>query len=432
MNRLSRRSFLIAAAATPLAAAAAPALASGNAQTSCGHRRSTTGILPMTDVTVTPPSGYFSDPYPITRQGVQSTAPPAFSGSPKSIISCPGQFGAGSYTSEPITISLADSLAADAAAHGATYQAGTKPPNVWSENNNIVRDSSGVWQMATTLRVSNPSHPEKDYWTAIVHASPVGATTDDVPTSWVADTLLVGSYDTPNAANYCGKYVVDNGQLYLTYSQRIDPEPNATNGIVAQPMVSATKVANADPVVLIQPESANGGLASELFFGLTQPPNFRITETGNVVRIGDIYAMSYSTGAFDLGTYKTGLAFSDTFLPAAGSIYRKIFMVDTDGVWGTPGRTEVRYLLQAQEGNWPNYVASQVLAPGVPSIRRVGDDWYLFFAAYDPDNATTDDSGSFDPALRRPYFLRLKVAIPGGATVAGATDDELATWITAA
>lgn len=433
MSPLDRRSFLLTAAVSPLAAIAvtAPAQAAQAARTARTIRRGVpTGIQPMTEVTQSPRSGYFSDPYPIPQCGNGSAASPAFSGSPKSIISSAGPFGPQSYASEPITIALADSLIADAAQHGATFQAGTDAPNVWSENNNIRQDDTGGWHMATTLRVSNTSVPDTDYWTMIVHASPVGGTTDDIPTAWTADTRLVGSYDTPDPANYCGKYVEDAGQLYLTYSARLTPEPNATNGIVAQPMVSATEPAAADPTVLIHPE-AGAGLKSELFFGLTQPPNFRITETGNVVRIGDIYVMTYSAGAFDRDTYKTGLAFSDTFLPAPGSIYQKVFQLDGDGVWGSPGAAEIRYLLQAQQANWPNYAAAQTLAPGVPSMRQVGDEWYLFFAGYDPDDAPVD-SGTYDPSYRRPYFMRLRIAIPPEATVSDTPAEELATWITAA
>jgi hypothetical protein len=435
-NRLDRRSFLLAAAATPLAVAAVAAPAEAEATTAGAAttarrdcpRSIPSGIQPLTDVTQNPRGGYYSDPYPIPWPDAGS-APPAFAGSPKSILSSAGPFGPASYDAESITITLADSLAAEAAGHGATFQPGDNPPNVWSENNNIAKDGNGQWQMATTLRVSRDSDPATD-WTVIVHASPVGGTTDEVPTSWIADTLLVGSYDTSNPANYCGKYVENGGQLYLTYSDRLSPEPNATNGIVAQPMISATEPAGTDPTVLIHPEPGDG-LKSELFFGLTQPPNFRITETGNVVRIGDIYVMTYSAGAFDRDTYKTGLAFSDTLLPVPGSIYQKLFQVDSDGVWGSPGATEVRYLLQAQQPNWPNYVAGQVLAPGVPSIRQVGDDWYLFFAAYDHDDAPVV-SGNYDASYRRPYFMRLQVAIPPGATVSDTPPAELAAWITAA
>lgn len=437
MRPLDRRSFLLTGAvALGVGAFASPAVAartSGIRGTASPGRRAdiSAGIQPLTAVSKSPPGGYFSDPYPIPRGSADSMAPPAFSGSPKSIITCSGQFGAQSYASEPITIRLADSLAADASQHGATFQPGESAPNVWSENNNIVREGTGTWHMATTLKISNPSHPEMGSWTVIVHASPLGGAGGVIPTSWTADTLLIGSYDTPVAANYCGKYVEDSGQLYLTYSKRLTSPPNAANGIVAQPMVSATQVAGGGPTVLIEPEAPNDGLKSELFFGLTQPPNFRVTETGNVVRIDDIYVMTYSAGAFDLPTYKTGLAFSDSFLPAPGSTYKKILEVDTDGVWGTPGGTEVRYLLQAQESGWPNYVASQVLAPGVPSIRRVEDEWCLFFAGYEPDDAPLLGSGTFDGSHRRPFFMRLKVDIPSAATVSGTSGYGLASWITA-
>ncbi len=38
-------------------------------------------------------------------------------------------------------------------------------------------------------------------------------------------------------------------------------------------------------------------------------------------------------------------------------------------------------------------------------------------------------TGNFDAALRRPFFLRLHVAVPTATTVAGTSDQELAAWI---
>lgn len=431
MGDIARRTLLLAGISAPLAVGALATDPETPATPRVGRGRRPAvpaGIQPMTTVTQSPRGGYFSDPYPIPDPAGGSQ-PPAFSGSPKSILHA-DQLVPGAYTPEPITVTVSDGLAQQAAQHGATFQPGTTAPNVWSENNNIARLDDGSWHLATTLRVSNPAQPDTAYWTVVVHASPSGPGGDTIPTAWTADALLVGSYDTPVTANYCGKYVEDGGQLYLTYSKRLNPEPNATNGIVAQPLADPSTLADASPTVLIQPESE--GLKSELFFGLTQPPNFRVTETGNVVRIGDIYVMTYSAGAFDRTTYKTGLAYSDSFLPAGGGTYQKVLDVDTTGVWGTPGATEVRYLLQAQEAGWPNYTADQVLAPGVPSIRLVDGDWYLFFAAYQPDDAPTMPDGTFDPSYRRPYFLKLNVDIPAGTTVAGTSSYELAGWITAA
>ena len=99
--------------------------------------------------------------------------------------------------------------------------------------------------------------------------------------------------------------------------------------------------------------------------------------------------MAYSAGDYQQKDYKTGLAFSDTLLPAAGSEYRRLTLEDTTGIWGQPGHLEVRYLLQSQKTDWPNYIAAQVIAPGVPSIvQEPSGRWLLFFDGFLPSNAT--------------------------------------------
>ena len=142
--------------------------------------------------------------------------------------------------------------------------------------------------------------------------------------------------------------------------------------------------------------------------------------------------MAYSTGDFQESNYKSGLAWSDTFLPTPGSTYRKITRRDPAAIWGKPN-SEVQYLLQSQKTAWPNDVAGKVVAPGVPSIVQAFDgSWRLYYNGYAPDDyaLTNDRATSFKPASRRPFFTPLHVNVPRGASVAAATDAELETWVT--
>ena len=115
---------------------------------------------------------------------------------------------------------------------------------------------------------------------------------------------------------------------------------------------------------MLAPDDANGGCNSEYFYGLDPKNPFKLVETGNVVKIQGKYALLYSTGDFEMPDYKTGIAWSDAFLPTSSTSYKKVLMPDLTGIWGQPGHLEVRYLLQSQESAWPNYAASQVIAPG--------------------------------------------------------------------
>ena len=382
-------------------------------------------IEPATPMIEDAASGYFSDPYPIHLAPFLAGAPQFFSGTTKAVIGCPGAATADCYRSIPIQISAGPELEAKAKAAGDTIGV--------FENNNIYQDDSGAWQMATTMYVKNPAaFPEVKHWNLIVHAHP---TDPLIPTVWVTDSVLVGSFTEPAKANYDGKYFSDNGKLYVLYSKRLskDGEP-AHDGIVAQALISATEPAAEPPVTLLQPETANGGFNSEYFFGLPPKNDFKLVETGNITKIGNTYVMAYSTGAYNQPDYKTGLAYSDAFLPQPGAYYRKIVTPDAADVWGQPDHEEVLYLLQSQEPAWPNYVAMQVVAPGVPSIvKDKSGSWLLYFAGFDPgDHPLSKRTGNFDASHRRPYFVKLNVAIPEGATVAATSDAALAQWITTA
>jgi hypothetical protein len=274
--------------------------------------------------------------------------------------------------------------------------------------------------------VSSRQHSKASNWTVILHAHPTGTTPGAVPTNWEADSLLVGSFTNPSKADYDGKYFEDAGKLYLVYSDRLSDTP-ARDGIVARLMTAPETVAATAPTVLLAP----GDYSSELFFGLHQSDNFKLIETGNITVVDNKFVMAYSTGAYYEPDYKIGLAWSDTFLPAAGQSYRKLTTTDSGGVWGKAGRPEVRYLMQSQEPGWPNYVGKTVLAPGVPAVVQDGRGWYLTFAGYLPSDAPVDPkTGHYVPSSRRPFFAPLSVRVPTGASVAGTSDADLANWIT--
>lgn len=129
-------------------------------------------------------------------------------------------------------------------------------------------------------------------------------------------------------------------------------------------------------------------------------------------------------------TAATGIAWSDHVLPTTtGAYYKRVQKNDTAGVWGQPNHAEVQYLVQAQEAQWPNYVADQVLAPGVPSIvSDTSGQNYLVFAGYAPSDAPTQD-GLYIGSHRRPYYVRPNVQIPQNATVDGTSALDLTNWV---
>jgi hypothetical protein len=378
-------------------------------------------IQPLTDTTSKDPGVYYSDPYPVHLAPSNHTVGSVyFSGTTKSLLDCATGTRAHCTAEEKIKVTAGPALRKAAARYGSRTTV--------ADNLNIYQLDSGAWQMAATMYVKNPKFTSAAPWTVVVHAHGLHADGDSVPTAWVADSIVAGTFQHPEKADYDGKYYEDGGKLYLVYSKLLSDSPQH-DGIVAQAMASPAEPAKSAPVVLLAPQTADGGYASE-YFSKPGPDAFKLIETGNITKVDGKYVMAYSTGAFDRDVYKSGLAWSDTLIPAKGSSYRKILMKDPDGVWGRPGETEVRYLLQSQEEQWPNYVAGRVLAPGVPSVVESDGKWDLYFAGYLPSDAPKDSGGKYDASHRRPFVMPLAVDVPSGTSVRKASDAELARWIT--
>lgn len=380
---------------------------------STGTGSSTIAIQPMTTVSVSAGTGYFQDPYPIHTLSASANGLPTFSGTTKQLLSCSGQLQPDCFASTPVTVDFG-SFKTQAQNAGASISS--------FGNLNIYQDSAGAWQMAVTANLTNSSSS----WHAILHAYPTSSNSG-IPTAWMADALLIGSLSKPGTDDYDGKYFEDSGTLYLVYNKNVGTDQD---GVVAQAMTTASQLATSDPVPLLGSETSDGGYNSELSEGLNSSSSVKLIETGNIMKIDGKYVMTYSDGTFNRPDYKSGIAWSDSFLPQSGTYYTRVLKTDTAGVWGQPGHAEVQYLLQSQIAQWPNYVASQVLAPGVPAIiTDASGNYYLSFAGYDPSDAPTDSSGLYQGDHRRPYYIKLQVQIPSGATVSGTSPQDLVNWI---
>ena len=58
--------------------------------------------------------------------------------------------------------------------------------------------------------------------------------TDGMPTEYVGDKVLIGSFSEAVDANYDGKYFqTPGGELYLVYSKQAAPKPQKRDGVAA-------------------------------------------------------------------------------------------------------------------------------------------------------------------------------------------------------
>ena len=389
-------------------------------------------LHPMTQVDEKEHLGYFGDPYPVhVAPWTAPFLPQYFSGTTEELMTCERPIKPGCFVTSPVTVKIADDI---------TAKANNANNEFFDQiNRNIYQTDDGRWNMAVTLYLRKASAPKTSLvgsWTVIAHAHPETEDTITTPTSWIVDKILVGSVETPAKANYDGKYFEDDRKLYLIYSKL--EVGNVHDGIVAQALTSPTDLDSTNPVWLLVPSTADGGFNSEYFHinWAEGGPNadFKLIETGNITKIAGKYVMAYSTGDYQQLDYKTGIAYSDTLLPKEGEMYRRILQTDTDGVWGKPGHPEVRYLLQSDKQAWPNYVGTQVFAPGVPSVvEEPNGEYFLYFDGFLPSNAppaASEPKTSFEATYRRPFYVPLSVKVPFNGCVEAATDEELAAWIT--
>ncbi|CAM1508685.1 Fc.00g055330.m01.CDS01 [Cosmosporella sp. VM-42] len=383
-------------------------------------------IYPITEVNETNRSGYFSDPYHVPYDGSQGIY---ISGTTQKYLECDNTLG-------PKCASL----------HNNTYESGKellsqKPSGTYicsAAGIHPFQSGSGAsraWDAAVTLHLQdNPNCDGITGWSVIVHAHPADPSSVGVPpTSWVGDQLLIGSFSHSEDANYDGKYFrTPAGQLYLLYSKQQSPKPKKRDGVAAWPMDDPkTKTPGTHATFLLVPDD---DLNSEDY--TTGNHNFKLVETGNVRAINGKFVMAYSVGAYFNKTYKAGVAFSDTFLPPQSpepQYYRKIMKANPEHLWGSSKPKEVYYLVQADQNHagW-RYVGDQVLAPGVPTVARIGQNhgWVLTFAGFDPDDAPMKpDSTKYVGNHRRPYFINIDVNVPENVLVKQASDAELRSWI---
>jgi hypothetical protein len=362
-------------------------------------------IKPLTNVNINEKTGYFSDPFHVPFEHASKVY---ISGTTHSYLECDKPLTPGGCSAKEIKFAYGESIKDKAQAAKATIcgAAGIHP----------FQNKKGSWDAVATLHVQNTTHCEGiSGWSVIVHAHP----NDDLnpPSSWTADEILVGSFREHADANYDGKYFkTPAGQLYLIYQKQKSKHPKR-DGVVAQAM-SNPKTLTGDVNWLLLPED---DLDSEYYVA---GKDFRLIETGNIRAIKDKFVMAYSVGAYNHDSYKIGIAYSDNLLNG----WRKVMHENPDHLWGTNG-PEVYYLLQAQHRHkgW-HYVGNQVLAPGVPTVAHIGDEWVLLFAGYDPQDAQKKDN-KYIASHRRPYFIKLKVDVPKDKSVKDANDSELQNWI---
>ena len=378
-------------------------------------------IYPITNVAGG--TGYFSDPYHVPYQNSQGIY---ISGTTHQYLECDTSLQPRCASLHRNQYNTSGPLTQAAKADGTTIcsAAGIHPFQSGS-------GASRSWDALVTLHVQDRSDCQStNSWSVIVHARPEDSSAIDVPpTSWIGDKVLIGSFAENVDANYDGKYFqTPAGKLYLVYQKQDSKRPKR-DGVFAWPMDNPmTKTPGNNATMLLLPDD---NLNSENY--VRGDDSFKLIETGNIRAINGKFLMAYSVGAYNHQTYKLGIAYSDTFLPASGEQYRKVMKNNPDHLWNSQGQKEVYYLLQGDEihDGW-HYVGDQVLAPGVPTVAQIGpgNGWLLTFAGYDPSDAPQDGPNEYMADHRRPYFINLDVKVPATPSVKQASDAELQDWIT--
>lgn len=368
-------------------------------------------------ITSNPP--YFSDPFPVPDQDPKNVR---IAGTTQKFLECDNFLQPECASEHSITFDNGTlAKAADDSGAKICSPAGIHP--FQSDPGN-----QSAWHAVLTLHVQKKGSECKGIsgWSVIVHASPKrSATSDGMPTDWIGDKLLIGSFSEAVDANYDGKYFkTPEGQLYLVYSKQASPKPQKRDGIAAVKMDDPTAIsAGAKPAFLLLPDD---DFNSEDYDAGN--PAFKLIETGNILAHNGKFIIAYSAAAFAQNTYKVGIAFSDAF----GGPYRKVLKDNLDSLWNSTGKQEVYYLLQSDQDHagW-HYVGNQVKAPGVPTVAQIGPNssWVLIFAGYAASDAPMK-GGKFLASHRRPFFINLNVNVPQGGSVQQANNTELQGWIT--
>lgn len=381
-------------------------------------------VHPLTNASNDRP--YFSDPYHVPYKNETRIY---ISGTTQKYLECEGELTAKCATRRDIKWNITESLFQEA--NNTKVQicsaAGIHPFQ------SISNDGKESWDAAVTLHVQEQSKECKGItgWSVIVHAHPNGSTVDIPPTSWIGDKVLVGSFSKNEDANYDGKYFrTPEGKLFLVYQQQLQHnETSKRDGVVAWAMNDPKTPAAGNATLLLAPDE---GLNSENYHDHADV-GFKLIETGNIEVVNGKFVMAYSVGAFNRPTYKLAVAYSDTFLPESGQQYRKVMKDNPHELWGSKEEQEVYYLLQADQNQrgW-HYIAHKVLAPGVPTVAKIGsgDSWVLTFAGYDPDDTGSNGTDVYDASHRRPFFIDLDVNVPSDISVKQASDKALRHWIT--
>lgn len=370
---------------------------------------------------------YFSDPYHVPYQNNQGIY---IAGTTHQYLKCNSKLELRCASKIPNDYTSSAALNQSARESGATIcsAAGIHPYQSGSKTDS---GDTRSWDAVVTLHVQNTSDCDGiSGWSIIVHAHPENPNhLDTPPASWIGDKLLIGSFLENVDANYDGKYFrTPNDQLYLIYqkSHEEKSKDKKVDGVVALSLFDPRTITpGASPHWLLLPDP---DLNSENYI-LSNNGKFKLIETGNIRAINNTFIMAYSVGAFFNTSYKIGIAYSDTFLGP----YRKVYKKNPGEVWGTPAsRKEVWYLLQGdQEVEGWRYVGDEVLAPGVPTVAKIGEDgWVLLFAGFDADDAPVDEKGNLVAHYRRPYYVDLNVNVPRGTKVSEVSDEELGRWIT--
>jgi hypothetical protein len=257
--------------------------------------------------------------------------------------------------------------------HGA--EAG-KVHDVWAPR--LYRHTDGSYHLYASAHYGH-------FQTVIAHYVPQAGeawTAARPVTRWKLDRVLVGNIARRRHA-YDGAVVRDDrGTLWLIHTAGLRREGlHPGNHILAQRMKNPGTVdSSAPPVVILGPE----GLRSED----RNPGGMQLLEGAIPFRLGGRWALSYSVGDFALDNYKCALAFADELVPTSPTQYAKTKMPDPANIWGNdPPREEVKYLLQTEKPQWPNFVGAQLCGPGHASLVEIRGAPHLVFHARRMDAA---------------------------------------------